>query len=306
MRFIYRQIFKMVWKSIGKHDKKTMERIKDPADIEVSQVNYFQDDKKSHLMNIYRKKDEEKRPLLFDIHGGGWMYGDCNLNGHFANYMAAKEYVVATPSYSLVFEAKIDVMIQELYQALIYIYSKAEDYGIDKNRIYLTGDSAGGQLSLLILSILQSEELRKIYKIGVLPFDIKAACLCNPVVYIKDLDFLDGHKHLNNGCKDTFLALLCGNDYKKERNVIFSHTDFTDVVKEVGVLPPLMITTSKGDTAFYGQAKRLSDELSSKGFNCEFYSLDDPTFTHVYNVTDPTDERSIDINRRIDEFFKKN
>jgi hypothetical protein len=68
-----------------------------------------------------------------------------------------------------------------------------------------------------------------------------------PVPYVKDLDFLPTHPHLNKNARDEFLALMCGGNYKSPKNILYSNCSMEDFRKEMKVLPPIFVTTSVGD-----------------------------------------------------------
>jgi acetyl esterase/lipase len=90
------------------------------------------------------------RPAVMMIHGGAWRYGD---RGHYteaAERFAAAGYVAATIEYRLVPAGVYPAAAQDCLCALSFLRANAAAYGIDPNRIAVTGYSAGGQLSALV------------------------------------------------------------------------------------------------------------------------------------------------------------
>lgn len=98
-----------------------------------------------------RRRAESPRPCLFYIHGGGWVAGStytvenpCKLVAELA------DAVVFNIDYSLAPEAKYPAAVEELWTALKHIYENADTYGIDRNKIMVAGDSAGGNLTAVL------------------------------------------------------------------------------------------------------------------------------------------------------------
>jgi len=89
-------------------------------------------------------------PVLFFIHGGGWMGGD-KANPDFLAGCISTGISVVSINYRLIpqaIEAKIDppvkACLDDSARALQFVRSKAMEWGIDKTRIGGCGGSAGG------------------------------------------------------------------------------------------------------------------------------------------------------------------
>lgn len=96
-----------------------------------------------------RPTAEENRPCLVFIHGGGFFGGDiatvenqCKL---LAQYMGG---VVFSVDYPLAPENKYPKGFDACYDAICWVYDHAREMGIDSRKIGVSGDSAGGNLSL--------------------------------------------------------------------------------------------------------------------------------------------------------------
>lgn len=102
-----------------------------------------------------------ERPLIVFIYGGGFMHGQRN-NPWCVNYcqkLQQQGYVVAAIDYRLGFkgvekvtpnmlEQAIQMGVQDLTDALKYLYPKYEIFGFDTSQIYLCGYSAGAIIAL--------------------------------------------------------------------------------------------------------------------------------------------------------------
>ena len=94
---------------------------------------------------VMRKPD---KPALMFIHGGGWVGGTPYTVENFCRFIAEQaEAVVFNIDYALAPEQKYPIGFKDCWCALKHIYDHAEEYKIDKNKIAVSGDSAGGNLT---------------------------------------------------------------------------------------------------------------------------------------------------------------
>lgn len=98
--------------------------------------------------------DSAKTPLLFFIHGGGWMTGD-KANPDFLAKCLENGISVVSINYRLITDAqaqKIDppvkACLDDSARALQFVRSNADAWSIDKQRIGGCGGSAGGFTAL--------------------------------------------------------------------------------------------------------------------------------------------------------------
>ena len=90
-------------------------------------------------------------PCLVYIHGGGFIFGAGNYN-----YKIAKEYCLKLESklifvnYRLAPKYPHPTPAEDCYTGLRFAFENAEKYGIDKHRIGVAGESAGGALSAAV------------------------------------------------------------------------------------------------------------------------------------------------------------
>ncbi len=102
------------------------------------------------MLNIYRPDDNNKYPAVFMIHGGGWNSGNLSMQIPLAAKLAQQGFVCIPVEYRLSPEALYPAAVQDLEDAVEWVYKYASEYGIDKEKIIVSGCSAGGQLACLI------------------------------------------------------------------------------------------------------------------------------------------------------------
>jgi acetyl esterase len=90
-------------------------------------------------------------PLILNYHGGGWAVGNLQKNDNYCGVLA-KELgaVVVSVDYRLAPEHPFPIPLHDAYDALVWASQNAELLGADLNRVCVTGDSAGGNLSAAV------------------------------------------------------------------------------------------------------------------------------------------------------------
>lgn len=103
------------------------------------------------VLDFWEVKGEGPRPLLVYIHGGGWIGGDKKQKLATFKPFLDKGISYAAINYRLTGEAPLPAPVHDAARAIQFIRFKANDWNLDKNRIALTGGSAGACTSMWIL-----------------------------------------------------------------------------------------------------------------------------------------------------------
>ena len=90
-------------------------------------------------------------PALVFIHGGYWRMMDKSDYSHVASDMVHDGITHISLNYDLCPQVTLDGIVDEIRNAIIYIYQNASNLGVDGNRIFLSGHSAGGHLTGMML-----------------------------------------------------------------------------------------------------------------------------------------------------------
>jgi acetyl esterase/lipase len=110
------------------------------------------------VLHFWKAASDEPAPLLFFIHGGGWVAGDrmSGLAGLLPEFLKAGISVVSV-EYRFIAEAvaegvqpPVKVPLHDAARALQFVRSKAAEWNLDKTRIGASGGSAGAVQSYLI------------------------------------------------------------------------------------------------------------------------------------------------------------
>lgn len=94
---------------------------------------------------------QDGAPLLAFIHGGYWQTNDKEASSFLAEGPLAHGISFALIEYTLAPEADIDRIVGEIERAVAWLHANAVELGADPRRLYLSGHSAGGHLSAMML-----------------------------------------------------------------------------------------------------------------------------------------------------------
>ncbi len=117
-------------------------------------------DESRHALNLVLPKEPKEAPVLIWIHGGAWSAGNKNDEMSLAKKLAEQGICVAVVGYRLSpaeFRnppkrdgVKHPEQIKDIARAFKWIHSNSNQYGYDRNNIFVSGFSAGGHLSALL------------------------------------------------------------------------------------------------------------------------------------------------------------
>jgi arylformamidase len=91
-----------------------------------------------------------KPPLLMFIHGGYWQRNDKDMFAFLADGPRAHGIDVAVVGYTLAPEARLTDIVGEIRQALSVLRERADEFGFDRDRLFVGGWSAGGHLTAIV------------------------------------------------------------------------------------------------------------------------------------------------------------
>ena len=286
----------LFWLNTKHQDDKRIATLSIPEGVtEINNLEYLDDGHSYHKLDVYYPENTKgKLPVIIDVHGGGWAYGDKELNKIYCLTLAKKGYVVFNMSYRLYPEVNAHDQLQDIRDALYFIKNRLADFPCDENNIYLTGDSAGGMLAGFTAMLSQSSEVRYIFGIEDAGLRFNAVALTSPVAYMDDklpMSF--------------YTNIMLGSSFREEKWA--SYVNF-DRLLPLGKMPPTFLLTSSGDTLAREQTRRCAKDLKEHGAEVQlmdFSKFEGKNLPHVFPILYPESEAA---QRAIDEmlrFFKK-
>ena len=124
---------------------------KDPLVRRAADIDYAGDGQRRHRLDVYHPDEPgSRRPVLIQVHGGGWVIGNKEQQGlPLMMHLAARGWVCVAPNYPLSPKATWPEHLVALKRAIAWTRTNIADYGGDPSFIAITGGSAGGHLAAL-------------------------------------------------------------------------------------------------------------------------------------------------------------
>jgi acetyl esterase len=98
--------------------------------------------------NNLSKEPDKKNPLIIYFHGGGFVMGDLESHDLVCRHLCKEtEATIIAVDYKLAPENKFPASITDTKDAIAEIIKDADNLQIDKDKVILCGDSAGGALA---------------------------------------------------------------------------------------------------------------------------------------------------------------
>lgn len=232
-----------------------------PTNVEtVENVSYGSCDK-WHLLDLYRPKDAEgKLPVLLNIHGGAWVYGDKKVYAPFCMYLASQGFAVVNASYRLAPKHTFPAPLEDVGAMVEWVVDHAEEYGLDISNLFFVGDSAGAHLATAYTAIQLNEAYAKSFPgIKVDERFIPKGLLLNCGVFDMEMEWKKQGRALT-----PFLTDLLG-----EKPTVESVKQMSPAQFITSDFPSVHLTTSNGDF-LRKHSYRLKEVLEKKSVEVVF------------------------------------
>ena len=112
-----------------------------------ARLDLVYDETSGEKLDLYGTRAGELRPLVLFIHGGYWRALSKEHSAFMAPMLADLGIASAAPDYTLAPAASLTEITRQMRAALAHLWHNADSLGIDRNRIVVTGSSAGGHLA---------------------------------------------------------------------------------------------------------------------------------------------------------------
>lgn len=286
---------------MGKYDAKRIAVYKVNVEgvAEFCNIPYLDSGHKYHTLDVYYPQGTQAPlPIIIDVHGGGWLYGEKEINKPYCLTLAAQGFVVVNINYRLMPEVSFPDNLKDIFAAFSWVENHAKDFYGDLNNIYLMGDSAGGHLVAMALSAIADPALAGLFGVST-NLRFNAASLNCPAVNLEKFAKYDKIPLFK-----FFHIKFLGKDYKT--SPLLKHLSVHN--NKLEDFPPLFIITNQGDF-LRRQVFDFVKECEKRSVVHEFrYTLkkDSPSKQqHVGCMLYPDYPDSVDINNAMLAFFRK-
>lgn len=207
--------------------------------------------------DLYLLRDKkEKYRVLINVHGGGWVVGDKYWRRGYCEIFARKGIAVFNINYGLSPEYTYPYCVLNAFASLKWIYENAEKYNFDTENIYMSGDSAGGQIACMVGALQDNIEERE--KLGIPYSDAR----------LKGLVLFSGayemEKLLSIKVASAIAREVTGLNQKELKN--YSHYDYLFPINFIDKnFPKAYIVGAKLDVFCFNQDLALINKLKAMG-----------------------------------------
>lgn len=210
------------------------------------------------------------RPIVLYLHGGGWAFGSINSCARFCSALALQgNCLVAALNYRLSPEYPYPAPLNDCRDALAYIKSNAVSWNGDTARVYVIGDSAGGNLAIAL-------GISKTGICGVMPI--------YPVTALYPIDSVSWKAYAKGYGNDAELLQTFFKAYapRHEHEALVSVADAPDSLL---LRLPRTLVLSAGRDILLDQATSFVSRLKQLGHK-QVQQVVFPTATHLFITVD--------------------
>ena len=210
----------------------------------------------------YGFEEKEKRPLFIDLHGGGFILGnpemDEDMNVSIQEEVGCK---VVSIEYAKAPNHPYPVAVNQVTEVVDYIIGHADQFGIDKEKIAIGGHSAGGNLATV--TCLKAKENGN--------FQFVCQILDYPPLDIATSAY---EKPQPKGCIPPDMAEMFNACYvePEQAKEIYVSPIFATMDQLRGLPPALVIAA--GQDSLHDEALRYADRLFQAGVQVETHEYE--------------------------------
>lgn len=249
-------------------------------------------------IRVYYPKDAQTSYAgLVYYHGGGWVLG--NLDSHDAvcrSLTNLANCVTISVDYRLAPENKFPAAVEDAYASVQYVYEHAEEFQVDRARIAVGGDSAGGNLAAVVTHLAKEKSVPEIcYQVLLYPSTGAGAPLT-----ASRKENAEGYM-LTGGMMDWFYKCYVNNEVDKN-NPLLTPMFFEDFTG----LPPAIVITAEFDP-LRDEGEQYADKLKEAGVAVECIRYDGTIhgFISMASVIDLGKQALEKVGSTLQEAFKE-
>lgn len=261
-----------------------------------------------NMLDIYLspEKKKGKYPVIFNVHGGGFVGGGKKYRSGFARYFADKGWAVINVGYRLAPKFTFPSATEDCINALNFVNGLSEEHDLDLTKIVVTGDSAGGYYAAHTVAAITNDALRQSLNLprytgekirGFMgfyaPYDL-LKCFTTPQLFDVTLDITN---------------CVFGTDFDNLdfRDKLLFSDEQVNVVKNITANWPESFLIEAEKDAFCGnQAIDMGEALTKANIPHEIYIASENTdshCTHLYPFLRSTKKMYEKVDKFVDRIY---
>lgn len=242
-----------------------------PADVERFVGLPYGPHGRWNLLDVYRPQaaGDAVLPVIVSVHGGGWVYGDKDLYQYYCMDLARRGFAVVNFSYRLAPEDPFPAAVEDVNAAFTWTADHAGDYHMDMERLFVVGDSAGGQLACQYIAMLTDPAFGKMYDFPLPDIRVRGAALnCGHYQFETPADAAS---------VGGVMAAYFGDRVLEDLPLVNALAHVTSA------FPPTFVMTAYYDF-LKDQALLLAETLCRQGVPCRYKLYGDESTPHLAHV----------------------
>ena len=198
-------------------------------------------------------------PVLFNVHGGGWIFGDAEgvdlQSQYLANHLRC---FVVNVDYRLLDERPFPYPQTETADAVCYFLAHAAAYGIDPDRAALMGYSAGGHIAAGAAILLRDRGVK-----------LASQVLCYPFLNFVGFDCAaySNFRGVAAVAFNGFARSVLFEEMAKETALLSPANAKPDLLR--GLAPAVIVSCGRNDPLL-PQAEAYAEKLRQAGVKCVY------------------------------------
>ena len=104
------------------------------------------------ILDIFHPSCRGPAPILMFFHGGYWRAGDKSWFRFLARPFVERGAMFVIPKYGLAPDHNMDELVKQCRRSVAWTHHHAGEYGGDSARLFISGHSAGGHITAMMLA----------------------------------------------------------------------------------------------------------------------------------------------------------
>lgn len=220
-------------------------------------------------------QDSPLKPVLLEIHGGGWTIGTKNQALPLMARMASQGWVCATITYRKSPRGVFPDHLVDCKRAMAWLKENADEFGLDPKKFFITGGSAGGHLAALMALTANKPHFQP-------GFEAVDTRVLGCVAFYGIYDFLApfGIDHPNRAMAHVLKLVMRGTPATKQSEFLQA----SPIHSIHAAAPPIMLLQGESDALVtQHEAQRFYHALQEHGVSqCVYLRL--PFIEHAFDM----------------------
>ncbi|MDY5967839.1 MAG: alpha/beta hydrolase [Sphaerochaetaceae bacterium] len=262
-----------------KGEKKALKTI-DSSNKNIVQRTFIVPTKDNSTVAVYTYestiRNRESSSLVFFIHGGGWAACNWNFYHHYCKHLASVlDAVIVSADYRVAPDFKYPIPIQDCYSVLEWVGKATEFWQIDRDRIYLYGESSGANLCIATARL--ARESRKV--------SIAGQILVTPITDAR-LQTESHNRHANTPTITREKLRKYLNNYIHEDKDVFN-PDISPLLSNTNFLLPKTFVISAECDPLHDDADLFAKNLLDAKVECLYYEAPEVYHDFIFSKKAP-------------------